>query len=111
LSQDGGQFPEVSRDRGAFARTLGTKSQPKPDTLVITGSDGSKAAMEVTTGSGEPADNSKATTSVITGFLPSGGGSGAGGRLFLPNVSKRSKLSIGRVHRAEIRHIGIVVAL
>ena len=30
----------------------GPKSLPKPATLVITGSDGSKPAMEVTTGSG-----------------------------------------------------------
>jgi transposase len=50
----------------------GPKSLPKPATLVITGSDSSKPAMEVTTGSGEPANNSKAATSVITGFLPSG---------------------------------------
>jgi len=50
----------------------GPKSLAKPATLVITGSDSSKPAIEVTTGSGEPANNSKAATSVITGFLLSG---------------------------------------
>jgi transposase len=63
------------RSAGIVVRSPGSwgpKSLPKPATLVITGSDGSKPAMEVTTGSGEPANNSKAATSVITGFLPSG---------------------------------------
>ena len=50
----------------------GPKSLPKPATLVITGSDSSKPAIEVANVSGEPANNSKPATSVITGFLPSG---------------------------------------
>ena len=63
------------RGAGIVVRSPGSwgpKSLPKPATLVITGSDSSKPGMEVTTGSDEPADNSKAATSVITGFLPSG---------------------------------------
>ena len=63
------------RSAGIVVRSPGSwgpKSLPKPATLVITGSDGSKPAIEVTTGTGEPANNSKAATSVITGFLPSG---------------------------------------
>ena len=63
------------RSAGIVVRSPGSwgpKSLPKPATLVITGSDGSKPAMEVITGSGEPANESKAATSVITGFLPSG---------------------------------------
>jgi transposase len=63
------------RSSGIVVRSPGSwgpKSLAKPATLVITGSDSSKPAMEVTTGSGEPANNSNAATSVITGFLPSG---------------------------------------
>jgi len=63
------------RSAGIVVRSPGSwgpKSLPKPATLVITGSDSSKPAMEVTTGSDEPANNSKAATLVITGFLPSG---------------------------------------
>src|ERR1039458_8788757 len=63
------------RGAGIVVRSPGSwgpKSLPKPATLVITGSDSSKPAMEVTTGFHEPANNSKAATSVITGFLPSG---------------------------------------
>jgi hypothetical protein len=50
------------RSAGIVVRSPGSwgpKSQPKP-------------AMEVTTSAGEPANNSKAASSVITGFLPSG---------------------------------------
>ena len=63
------------RSAGIVVRSPGSwgpKSLSKPATLVITGSDSSKPAMEVTTGFDEPANNSKAATSVITGFLPSG---------------------------------------
>jgi transposase len=64
------------RSAGIVVRSPGSwgpKSLPKPATLVITGSDGSKPAIEMITGpSGpQPAANSKAATSVITGFLPS----------------------------------------
>ena len=64
------------RSSGIVVRSPGSwgpKSLPKPATLVITGSDGSKPAIEVITGpSGpQPVANSKAATSVITGFLPS----------------------------------------
>jgi transposase len=64
------------RSSGIVVRSPGSwgpKSLPKPATLVITGSDGSKPAIEMITGpSGpQPAANSKAATSVITGFLPS----------------------------------------
>ena len=65
------------RSSGIVVRSPGTwgpKSLAKAATSVITGSDSSKPAIEVTTGSGgpQPANNSKAATSVITGFLPSG---------------------------------------
>jgi len=65
------------RSSGIMVRSPGSwgpKSLAKPATLVITGSNSSKPAIEVTTGSSgpQPATNSKAATSVITGFLPSG---------------------------------------
>ena len=63
------------RSAGIVVRSPGSwgpKSLPKPATLVITGSDSSKPAIEVANVSGEPANNSKPATSVITGFLPSG---------------------------------------
>ena len=63
------------RSAGIVVRSPGSwgpKSLSKPATLVITGSESLKPAIEVTTGSGEPANSSKAATSVITGFLPSG---------------------------------------
>src|SRR5208337_257478 len=64
------------RSSGIVVRSPGTwgpKSLAKPATSVITGSDSSKPAIEVTTGSGgpQPSDDSKPATSVITGFLPS----------------------------------------
>jgi hypothetical protein len=60
----------------------GEKSLAKAATSVITGSDSSKPAIEVTTGSGgpQPASNAKAATSVITGFLPSGAASAQDGQ-------------------------------
>ena len=62
------------RSSGIMVRSPGSwgpKSLPKTATLVITGSDGPKQAVDGTTGSVEPANYSKAATSVITGFLPS----------------------------------------
>src|ERR1035437_2379864 len=63
------------RSAGIALRTpsgWGRKPPAKAATSVITGSDGSKPANEVTTGfSGlTPADNSKPANEVITGFLP-----------------------------------------
>ena len=71
------------RSSGIVIRSPGSwgeKSLAKAATLVITGSDSSKPAIEVTTGSGgpPPANNPKAATSVITGFLPSGAASAQG---------------------------------
>jgi len=65
------------RSSGIVIRSPGSwgeKSLAKAATLVITGSDSSKPAIEVTTGSGgpQPSNNSKPATLVITGFLPSG---------------------------------------
>jgi hypothetical protein len=63
------------RSAGIVVRSPGTwgpKSLPKPATSVTTGSDGAKAAIEVTTDSGgpKPANNSKPATLVTTGFSP-----------------------------------------
>ena len=71
------------RSSGIVIRSPGSwgeKSLAKAATLVITGSDSSKPAIEVTTGSGgpQPANNPKPATLVITGFLPSGAASAQG---------------------------------